>query len=221
VVSIGASLAARRALPVTLGITIPFTLIWALYFSYDRRNLALAFPFIAISAGIGAVAVWERFADGWQRLDRARRRRFVAAATLLLALATLARLDVDPMRAHDRALREVGTRELNEFLYAYDAQHGFEGRIFTNYRVLSALPGLRDHVYFDRNASAVEFWPFRDPKVFREVFERRRDELRYIVLQKPANWAIQRYIVDGIQRGEFETLYRTDAGIVVRISESN
>jgi hypothetical protein len=50
VVSIGASLAARRALPVTLGITIPFTLIWALYFSYDRRNLALAFPFIAISA---------------------------------------------------------------------------------------------------------------------------------------------------------------------------
>jgi hypothetical protein len=221
VLCVGASLAARRALPLTLGITIPFTLIWALYFSYDRRNLALAFPYIGISAGIGAAFVWDQVAQRWKRLAPPWRRWLGGAAVALVAVATPWIFGADLERAHDRRLREVGNPKLNAFLYAYHAQHGFEGRIFTNYRVLSVLPELRDHVYFDRNATANEFWPFRDPEAFRTVFERERDDLRYIVLQKPANWAIQRFIVDGIHRGELQPLYRTEVGIVVRISESH
>ena len=65
--AVGLSLAVRRALPTTLLIAIPFTAIWALLFSYDRRNLALAYPFIGIGAGMGAIAGWNWLRAFWKR----------------------------------------------------------------------------------------------------------------------------------------------------------
>lgn len=217
--AVGLSLVFRRALPITLLITIPFTAIWALLFSYDRRNLALAYPFIGISAGMGAVAGWS-----WLRALSSRRRlpkhtTIGIAALALLALATPFILREDILAAHDRELRKLGPDELNEFLYAFHEQHGFEGKILTNYRLLAVLPELREFYYFDREAKASEFWPFRDPEAFKSVLRARRGDIRYIVVLKPVDWRILRLLKDSMDRHELQVLYRTRKGLIVRIPD--
>jgi hypothetical protein len=57
---------------ILLAINIPFTCLWALYFSYDRRNLALALPLWALTSGVGARVLLERYWNlpAWPLADR-------------------------------------------------------------------------------------------------------------------------------------------------------
>jgi hypothetical protein len=217
--AIGLSIVFRRALPITLLITIPFTAIWALLFSYDRRNLAMAHPFIGISAGMGAVAGWNWLCALFRRRPMPKHVATGLAVLAILALAMPWILREEILAAHDRKLRNLGSSEINEVLYAYHAQHGFEGRILTNYRLLSALPELREFVYFDREAKATEFWPFRDPEAFTSVLEDHRRDIRYIVVLKPVDWRILRLLGEGIERRELQVIYRTRKGLIVRLPE--
>src|ERR1051326_4502511 len=50
----------RLARTVMLAIGLPYALVWACWFSYDRRNIALALPFVAIAAADGAVELLGR-----------------------------------------------------------------------------------------------------------------------------------------------------------------
>jgi hypothetical protein len=236
VAAVGLALAFRRALPVTLLITLPFTAIWTFFFSYDQRNLALAYPFIGISAGAGAAAAWSRLCETWKlrgptvRLPArltpggapkpAARRAAALAALAALAVATswIAREDI--LAAHDRELRKLGNRELNEVLYAYLEQHGFEGKILTNYRLLSLLPELGQHVYFDRDAGAAEFWPFRDPVALQSVLQQNRRDIRYIVVLKPMDLRVIRLLHEGMKKRQLQVIYRTHKGLIVRLSEN-
>ena len=45
--------------PAVLLVAAPLALLWALGFSYDLRNLALAVPLAGMAAGIGAVELAE------------------------------------------------------------------------------------------------------------------------------------------------------------------
>ena len=60
---------------LTLLVTAPFALLWALGFSYDLRNVALALPFAAAAAGIGAVEMGRKGIGDWGLGIRARTRR--------------------------------------------------------------------------------------------------------------------------------------------------
>jgi hypothetical protein len=217
--AVGLSLAVRRALPTTLLITIPFTAIWAFLFSYDRRNLALAYPFIGISAGMGAIAGWNWLRAFWKRRGMPRHVTTGLSVLALLTLATPWILREEILAAHDRELRKLGPAELNEVLYAFHEQHGFEGKILTNYRILAALPELREFYYFDREAKATEIWPFRDPDAFKSVLKTRRGEIRYIVVQKPADWRIMRFLKEAMDRHQLQVIYRTRKGLIVRLPD--
>jgi hypothetical protein len=219
VLAVGLSIVFRRALSTTLLITLPFTAIWALLFSYDRRNLALAYPFIGISAGMGTVAGWTWLRAFWKRRGIRRHVTTGLAVIAVIALATPWILHAKILAAHDRELRKLGSAELNEFLYAFHEQHGFEGKILTNYRLLAVLPELREYYYFDRRAKATEIWPFRDPEAFRSVLKARRGEIRYIVVLKPADWRILRLLKEGMDQHELQVLYRTRKGLIVRLPD--
>lgn len=52
-ISLIVSLLIKKIRWITIFIIFPFLLIWGFYFSYDSRNLALAFPFIAFSSAFG------------------------------------------------------------------------------------------------------------------------------------------------------------------------
>ena len=104
-------------------------------------------------------------------------------------------------------------------LYAFHEQHGFEGKILTNYRLLAVLPELREFYYFDRDAKATEFWPFRDLDAFKSVLKARRGEIRYIVVQKPADWRIMRLLKEGMDQHKLQVIYRTRKGLIVRLPD--
>jgi len=219
VLGTGLSAFHRRTAVVTLAITLPFTVIWLLFFSYDQRNLALAFPFIGLGAATGVGMASEWVLTRWRRSSGGARRTATALAIagVVLALSVSDRGRIDA--AHDRSLRELGSDEMNTFLYAYLEQHGFEGPILTNYRLLSLLPELREHVYYDRDATTREFWPFRDPDVFRSFLKHPRGKFRYIVVLKPLDLNILRILHIGIREGELEILYRTRGGLILRLRE--
>jgi hypothetical protein len=218
-VALGVALSAftRRTAAITVAITLPFTLIWVLFFSYDQRNLALAFPFIGLSAATGAMVAGDWFRAQWQRCPRAAHRGG-AAALLAAIVLTFGVMESGRIAAlHDRALRDLGNDEINAFLYSYLEHHGFEGRILTNYRLLSSLPDLAEYVYLDRDAPASEFWPLRNPDSLKSVLKRERGDIRYIVVLKPMKLPVMAILHDGIRKGELQVLYRTRRALVLRL----
>lgn len=56
-----ATLHDRRYRWILLGINIPFSCLWANYFSYDRRNLALTMPLWALTSAVGLRILLERY----------------------------------------------------------------------------------------------------------------------------------------------------------------
>jgi hypothetical protein len=215
-IAVALSAFTRRIAAITLSITLPFSVIWVLLFSYDRRNLAFAFPFIGLSAATGALLAGEWFCALGRRWPRTARRGALAALSIAIVLAFGVAERGRIEASHDRALRALGNDDLNAFLYSYLERHGFEGRILTNYRLLSSLPGLSEYVYFDREVPSSEFWPLRKPDSLKSVLKNKRGEIRYIVVQKPMELPVLAVIHDGIRMGELEVLFRTRGGLVVR-----
>jgi len=210
----------RRVATITASITLPFTIIWVLLYSYDPRNLALAFPFIGLSAATGAMLAGQWLHPHWQSWSRTTRRGVAAAALAVIALALGASERGRIEASHDRALRSLGNDEINAFLYEYLERHGFEGRILTNYRMLSLLPGLAEHVYLDRDARASEFWPMRSPDSLETVLKQKRGDIRYIVVLKPLELPVMAILHDGIRKGELQVLFRTRRGLILRLRET-
>jgi len=51
----------KKYITVPILIILPYFLIWGLFFSYDRRNLTIIFPFLAFSSAFGISALVEKF----------------------------------------------------------------------------------------------------------------------------------------------------------------
>jgi hypothetical protein len=56
-----AALHDRRYRWILLCVNIPFSCLWAVYFSYDRRNLALTIPLWALTSAVGLKILLERY----------------------------------------------------------------------------------------------------------------------------------------------------------------
>jgi hypothetical protein len=67
-----ATLSDARYRWVLLAINIPFSCLWALYFSYDRRNLALTLPLWALTSSVGTRVLLQRYGKPpvWPLADR-------------------------------------------------------------------------------------------------------------------------------------------------------
>jgi hypothetical protein len=53
------ALADRKYRVLVLAGTIPFLVIWATFFSYDKRNAAVAISFLSLTAAVGWLAIWK------------------------------------------------------------------------------------------------------------------------------------------------------------------
>jgi hypothetical protein len=164
-------------------IVAPFVFVWAIGFSYDLRNVALAIPFAGAAAGIGGMEIAALLA---RRLKQGARQgqtrpsallspppihparppallfpRSIASAItrllslklvcalLLLALPLVwlgSRVRSDDLRARQTALQRTGgNAALNEQLYQYQAAHGLQGQIASDYFYLGWLPGMEPY----------------------------------------------------------------------------
>jgi 4-amino-4-deoxy-L-arabinose transferase-like glycosyltransferase len=146
---------------LVLLVAAPFSLLWALGFSYDLRNIALAVPLIGAAAGIGAAGLGQMFLRNRKPtaapapIGAPARKAFGTArvlslrigyVVLLLAVPVLLlgmRFGRDELIARHRKLQEtIGVRDVSWQLCQYQRSQGIEGLIATDYFAMPWLPGV-------------------------------------------------------------------------------
>lgn len=174
-------------------IALPFSVIWACYFSYDTRNLVLALPFAGIAAGI---ATEQLMAYGARVAVRFPLRLIGAVAAFVLLAGAAAMFSRDRIEATQlRQQREILCAPLNQRLYDWFGSHSREGRIATNYAI-DFLPDLKGQRY---------------PVTFVDVAElaaaESRSDVAYVLVPAAVPGAVRHAIDERRQRGEYELLF--------------
>jgi hypothetical protein len=187
-------------------IVLPFTILWALFFSYDTRNLALALPFLGITAGAGIGRTVELALDLLARLGIGKLRAWVLPLLLLLALAAGAWVINDNVLIERQVAqqRQIFSPELNQKLYDAIAGQSPGAKILTNYPV-AYLPGLEDN--------QVSFW-FSDPELFTALLE--DDSITHMLVPSYAAPEINQQIEQQLASGAFQLLFEDNSYISYR-----
>jgi hypothetical protein len=142
------SLFSRKTRNVSLFIVIPFTLLWGLFFSYDYRNLTMAFPFMAFSMAVGFLWLFDRLFRKSGHLPGLRLSfwHLVCFLIPLLIILNFTLFKEDAIINNQLTQqRHIGDMQLNKRLYEYYEKNGFEGKVFSKYPYFRFLPILRDY----------------------------------------------------------------------------
>jgi hypothetical protein len=131
---------------LVLAVIIPYYFIWALFFSYDARNLALTFPLVSLTAAAGLVQIGYR-SEGLIRCLRLSKIKASIIIFILVFLVTVFSA-ISPAFS-DSALveRQISLQkqlffpQLNEAIYAAVENSNPGTKILSNYRI-ELLPGL-------------------------------------------------------------------------------
>ena len=173
---------------ITSIITIPFTIGWIFFFSYENRNVDLIIPLLAITAGVGLEKVLEIEVTDVKRIllkvfpENARRRLKNTLNNLLKFLLTMKGwyllffipfIFLLPLKITDSRLLNnsfikqstVGEPTLNEKLYSFYRENGFNGKIITEYQYLGFLPDIKEYYEYNRSSDDSFFIEFNDPQV--------------------------------------------------------
>lgn len=160
----------RESWWATLFIGIPFTLIWAFFFSYDLRNLNLAVPFMAFSGSFGIAFVKKKlealflYFNQFQAIRIPFKFIFLSIILLLIVL-NFTLLDRNTLlRNQEEQMKTIGELELNRQLYRYHETAGLTGKIATNYLYLRRLPRLKQFFYYGPRRISPDFMNFLESK---------------------------------------------------------
>ncbi len=185
-------------------VVLPFSVFWALYFSYDARNLALALPLIGLTSGVGLGRCAELGIDLLARLRAARLRAYALAGLGLAALAVggLA-LPAQQLEAQQAAAqKQIFNPDLNAKLYDFIAKNGANNgpdvRIATNYPV-AALPGLEDN--------QVNFW-YADFDTYQNLVE--TQQANYLLVPPSIDARIEQDIEAKLEAGEYKLVFEDE-----------
>ncbi len=180
-------------------IVLPFTLSWALSFSYDTRNLALALPFLGLTAGAALGRCAELGIDALALLSvrSVRLRAYAIAGLGLLALGGIALVLPDQkLEAQQAAMqKQIFNPELNAKLYDFIARNGPDVRIATNYPV-AALPGLEHN--------QVNFW-YADFDTYQALVE--NGQVNYLLAPERMDARIEQDIESKLSSGAYKLVF--------------
>jgi hypothetical protein len=155
------SLFQRKTRYLMLSIVIPFTLLWSLFFSYDQRNLAMAFPFMAFCAAVGFYWLISKLAKLLPRIP-AFRLSWLHLLGFLLPLLVILNFTLFKSTSIQTnqvtQLKQIGDVQLNLKLYDYYNKNGLQGKIFSKYPYLRYLPVLRDYWAENRDDPGVYYF---------------------------------------------------------------
>jgi hypothetical protein len=188
-------------------ITLPNMLIWAFFFIYDARLVALVFPFVAIGVGLGLrqamfqLTVWEPPVFPLQK------GRYTVRPVVILGIGTLIILVLSNTMFTTRTLVQRNNRELanavdakvNAMLYTYQRKYGFTGLIATIYRPMAFLPELK-HYYI----SCKHCYSGRSRE---QILSNR--SIKYILTQRPYFKDMDPFL----ETGEYKVLMSTQSSL--------
>jgi hypothetical protein len=213
-------LADRMTRWIVLFVVVPFVGLWAVYFSYDLRNLSLALPFLAISVGTGVTTIGRAVIGalpptvqtGYRQFARVKMGMVLGIGAVATVVTATLGLDLSPERLqahHQRLQREVGNAALNRLIYAQNDKTPFAGRIVTNYAFLAYLPGLERLFVFNNLMSS------DDLKQYLKYIT--NPEVSYFLVPTDAFPAITRDVEGRLQRQDFKELFRAEGFVCVEI----
>ncbi len=188
-------------------IVLPTTLIWALYFSYDARNIAIALPYIGFTAGAGMAGYMDLAFEWTSRLRLSGIKTWALAGALILPLLVLGYLfRTETLENRQEHLqKQIFNPSLNAKLYAYlEGAASDNPHILTNYP-LAYLPGL--------SRAQVEFW-FHDYQQYLGLIA--QPEIDYLLVPSTADEAILQDIEHRLANSEFQSIFSDDNFIPYR-----
>lgn len=145
----------REFVQLSLFIVIPFSILWAVFLSYEHRNLAVVFPLLSMTVGV-AVQTWLERLNAFLRVRKLK----LAVPAFVLLLLALGLVAVDTLAVSSEVLivqqiteqRKINEPILNQKLYTYFARTGGPRPVITDYPI-GWLPDLEDTWILERFSS--------------------------------------------------------------------
>lgn len=143
---------------INLCFTIPYFLIWALFFSYDIRNVSIIIPYFSLGIAYGLQFLTDRLPLLFEFFKRLRIKwpdvgftiriffLIMAAASAILLNANLSMERLK--RSQDFRLKRLGDEEVNEKLYLFKSTDSINRKIITDYHYLKLLPEIGQYFQY-------------------------------------------------------------------------
>ncbi len=190
----GVTHALGRAL--ALWIFVPFFMLWALFVSYDYRNLSLALPALSVILALGALKIHVLITTS-QRMSRyVRPAAYLVLGAIAIAIAVkLTSREISEKLVEDslRARRLIGIPEVNDRLYAHFRYRPEPGKVASTYFVIGYLPGIEDR-YLKADCDGLEA-AVQDPTV------------RYLMVSDWCPQGIRDSIAAGVTAGKYREIF--------------
>lgn len=213
---------------LALLVILPFSILWAVFLSYEYRNLAIALPLLSLANG-AALEAWVLRGQSWLAKNKtwlprlggkpsalkSLARKVTPAALLVLGALVLGGLSLlvsgqDLIVEQDRLERGMFHPPLNERLYNYLGRTNGPEPIITHYP-LGWLPELEDTWRYE---------PFTDFEAFQETLANNPDAALLLV----PSWAapeIWDYLYQQIDANTYEIQFIQDHYTLIRMLERN
>jgi hypothetical protein len=190
---------AYRWLVVT--IILPYTVLWAVFLSYEHRNLAIAFPLAGVAAGVGL----QRF------MEAANLKRLSAYAlpAILIGAVFAGSLLYKPEFLAQRQVelqKQIFNAQLNKRLYTYFNNHDGPERVMTDYPI-NWLPGLRGYWVLEQ---------FRDYQSYQKRLSEQPD-VELLLIPDDADERIYEEVLANIASGTYNHIFTQNEYMLVRI----
>lgn len=178
----------------------PYTFFWASTVSYDARNLALAFPFIGLAAGVGIERFTEWVLVQLEKIHLARVKTAVVIILLLAGLAATARWFPAEMLESRQVEQQkrLFNPDLNEKIYEIVSASAADVKVLTDYPI-RFLPGLE---------ARQEVFQFTDLPSFELALQ--QPQVEYILIPVNSDHEILSYIDGRLKSGAYTLLFEDD-----------
>jgi hypothetical protein len=200
-------------------VVMAYFFIWALFFSYEIRTLALVFPFIAwlISRNIQSVSRLFGIEAGTEKeplpvveqmVSRPIWKYVFAVLAVVILILNFSVFSSSNLIARQRKLqREILDPELNHRLFEYYDRFGFDGKVASLYWPQKYLPDIGKY-----------YFPLRVPTSLALLgYLTEREDIHYLLISMDGSIAngfsmteepALRFLEEGLAKGTFKIIFK-------------
>ncbi len=198
---------------IVVFLIFPYSMLWAFFLSYEPRNLAIAFPLVALCVGV-AVETWVGRLTGFSK--KPSRTKVPAYAILLAGLLALGAgtflVTGDVLVEQQiKEQRQIFQATLNEKLYRYFSRTNGPEPVITSYPI-GWLPGLEETWRLER---------FRDYDTYQATLSTYPEIELVLIPIVGVDSRILDEIYQLIQAGTYEQIFVDGNYMLVRIPPRN
>jgi hypothetical protein len=193
---------------IALTIVFPYTLIWAMLFSYSLRNLSLAVPLLGLSVGMGLDRAIILSKDIISRIQLHRLRAVIFPFIAALGIWGLSYYFTDTVLVDQQIekQKDILFTSINKKLYAFFPEGGPYDKIITQYPI-RYLPG------FENSQIRYRFETYEGYVATREEYP----EVKLLLVEDSANEKVLEELYDNIDKGNYKLIFEDQGYLFIQI----